>query len=250
MNPLHNNNIIVIQYNIRQMLFVYVLELEHSKYYVGKTFNPNIRIDDHFSNEGAAWTTKYKPTRLIDLTPNCDDLDEDKITFSYMKKYGIENVRGGSFCRIILSKEDMVTLQKIINGSNNNCYNCGKDDHFIKNCPQLSSIKQNNCSRCNRSGHTIDKCYAKTFSNNDPIISEESEEIEVYNCSYCNKVFTTSKGAKYHENMYCKTKRNATPVKTYNCKYCNNDFKTLKATNSHEDKCNKKPVPSNDCIIC
>lgn len=34
------------------MVFVYVLKLENNKYYIGKTSNPNFRIEQHFNSSG------------------------------------------------------------------------------------------------------------------------------------------------------------------------------------------------------
>ena len=31
---------------------IYVLKLEQNKYYIGKTQNPNFRLDQHFNGEG------------------------------------------------------------------------------------------------------------------------------------------------------------------------------------------------------
>jgi len=36
------------------MVYIYILELENYKYYVGKTTNPNFRIDSHFNSNGSA----------------------------------------------------------------------------------------------------------------------------------------------------------------------------------------------------
>ena len=33
-----------------------MIQLEKNKFYVGKTNNPNFRIDQHFNNEGSEWT--------------------------------------------------------------------------------------------------------------------------------------------------------------------------------------------------
>ena len=60
------------------MVFIYILELESKKCYVGKTNNPDIRITNHFDSTGSQWTKKYKPINLIGLIPNSDDYDEDK----------------------------------------------------------------------------------------------------------------------------------------------------------------------------
>ena len=45
------------------MVFIYVLELENKKYYIGKTTNPIYRLGKHFNNSGSEWTKKYKPIK-------------------------------------------------------------------------------------------------------------------------------------------------------------------------------------------
>ena len=95
------------------MVFIYVLKLKDNKYYIGKTSNPSFRLENHFNQNGSAWTKKYKPIKLYELKPDCDDDDEDKYTIQYMRKYGKDNVRGGSFCRVKLSKGDQTTLEKM-----------------------------------------------------------------------------------------------------------------------------------------
>lgn len=97
------------------MVFIYLLQLEKNKYYVGKTTNPKLRLDKHFTSNGSFWTKKYKPINILEIIPNCDDYDEDKFTIKYMEKYGINNVRGGSFCQIKLSDINISTLKQMIN---------------------------------------------------------------------------------------------------------------------------------------
>ena len=65
------------------MVFIYILELENKKYYVGKTTNPDFRLEQHFNNSGSQWTKKYKPIKILELKSNCDDYDEDKYTKMY-----------------------------------------------------------------------------------------------------------------------------------------------------------------------
>ena len=116
------------------MVCIYILQLEESKYYVGKTSNPAFRIENHFNSNGSAWTKKYKPMSVLEIIPNCDDFDEDKYTLKYMEKYGINNVRGGTFCEIKLSDNNIITLNQMINTINDRCYICGKQDHFANEC--------------------------------------------------------------------------------------------------------------------
>ena len=76
------------------MVFIYVLQLEDKKFYIGKTDNPQFRLNSHFNYNGSAWTKKYKPIKVLKLIPDCDNFDEDKYTKIYMDKKCINNLRG------------------------------------------------------------------------------------------------------------------------------------------------------------
>jgi len=111
------------------MVYIYVLKLKYNKYYVGKTTNPNFRLNDHFDSEGSVWTKKYKPINVHELRPDCSAKDETIITQEYMKKYGIDNVRGGPWCSLDIS-EHKNTIEHMIHSESDNCYKCGKSGHF------------------------------------------------------------------------------------------------------------------------
>lgn len=153
------------------MVFIYVLKLEKGKYYIGKTNNPQFRLDNHFNSNGSEWTRLYKPLSVLELRPNCDDYDEDKITRQYMDKYGIDNVRGGSFVSVKLKKAAIDTLQRMSNGTNDKCFICGEDGHFARDCEE------------NR--------------------YEDNEY--VWCCEYCGKDFIEKSKCVYHEKS-CKSK--------------------------------------------
>lgn len=134
------------------MVRVYALKLEDEKYYVGKTENLNFRIDQHFNSGGSAWTKKYPPICVLEIVDNCDDYDEDKYTRIYMDKYGIENVRGGSFCEVVLEETTIKLLEKMRNGTQNKCFTCGKLGHFVNEC-DVGNIPKD-----------ADKCWAQLIT--------------------------------------------------------------------------------------
>ena len=125
------------------MVYIYILKLENGKYYVGKTTNPSFRIETHFKSNGSAWTSKYNPISIEAIFPDCDDYDEDKYTKKYMAKYGIENVRGGSYVQIKLSEFHTEALKMEIWGANDRCTQCGRSGHFVKDCYAKTDISGN-----------------------------------------------------------------------------------------------------------
>jgi hypothetical protein len=121
------------------MVYIYVIQLEDDKFYIGKTHNPEFQLSRHFNPTGLAWTSKYAPVRVMELIKNCDEYDEDKYTRMYMDKYGIENVRGGTFCEEILSITTQSLLENMKNTSENMCDTCGQPGHFADHCTTLMS---------------------------------------------------------------------------------------------------------------
>ena len=195
------------------MVFIYVLQLEQGKYYIGKTNNPTFRLENHFNSNGSAWTKKYKPIKVLELIPDCDDYDEDKYTRKYMDKYGIDNVRGGSFCEINLNENNIATLNQMSNGTNNKCFTCGSEEHFANHCNKKEKlIKTDNsnekcdCPTSYFSAHRRSKCLLNNLIKQTKQFEESDDDDEcVWCCEYCDRTFTTAFGAGVHEKS-CKEK--------------------------------------------
>ena len=101
--------------------------------------------------KGAKWTKKHSPVDPIPWertspgktkawAKNKPNSDEDKLTLKLMKKHGIQNVRGGSWCMVKMRKKTYRELEALI----------GKPKSGEK------------CGRCGRPGHARSKCYATT----------------------------------------------------------------------------------------
>jgi hypothetical protein len=90
--------------------FTYVLLLQEGKIYVGSTDNIYTRLADHFlcSPSSALWVKEYgPPVRVIEISRNSRPDDETYKYTEYADKFGFENVRGGSWCRLVQNHEPL-----------------------------------------------------------------------------------------------------------------------------------------------
>jgi predicted GIY-YIG superfamily endonuclease len=119
---------------------IYILKCANNKYYVGKSQNPEKRFLEHINGDGSTWTSKHEPKEIVKIIPNASSFDEDRYVKEYMNKYGIENVRGGSYVKEVLDDNEKYNLQKEIRGANDCCIKCGSKGHFIKDCFANSDV--------------------------------------------------------------------------------------------------------------
>ena len=182
------------------MVFIYVLQLEQEKYYIGKTENSNFRIEQHFSSGGAAWTKKYNPISVIEIIPDCDDYDEDKYTRRYMDNYGIDNVRGGSFCEVVLDQTTIKLLEKMSKTTQNKCFTCGIIGHFSKECKKCKDLSSIN---------SIDNCFTfiETFIKDKKQLELVDPKFEEPKCTFAENGKIVSWSSRQAELLRKETER-------------------------------------------
>jgi hypothetical protein len=179
------------------MVCIYILKLQSNKFYVGKSNNIKFRLNNHFESNASVWTSKYRPINVIELIHNCDDYDEDKYTLKYMNEYGIDNVRGGSFCEIKLSLATNNVICKMLIATTDKCYSCNKIGHFANQC-KIKNInnQQWKCNYCDK--------FFNTFKGaNLHEIKYCNINNQQWKCNYCDKIFNTYKNALFHEDNIC-----------------------------------------------
>jgi cellular nucleic acid-binding protein len=185
---------------------IYILKLEGGKYYVGKSNDPYKRFNEHLYGSGSAWTRQHKPIKIEKIIPSASSFDEDKYTKEYMSKYGIDNVRGGTYVETKLNPEQHASLQKEIWSANNKCTKCGRNSHFVADC------------------------FATTDIDGHPIIDEEY----VYCCDVCDAEFETLDECEKHQK-YCK-KPSQSQKNNYSYSR-NNNYSYNKSSQSAKNTC-------------
>jgi hypothetical protein len=260
---------------------IYILKLQNNKYYVGKSNDLETCIQSHKNGTISMWTKKYKPISVKKVIPTMNHRDENKYTIKYMGKYGIDNVRGGIYVTEALDNTQRSEINKQIWGANDCCTQCGRKEHFVKNCKATKDVTGQDIIKTAqdifkteqdiiKTGHDIFKTVQDIFKTGQDIFKEEYKDKkliktcfdcgkighyadkcpnkkETFNCRYCDKEFETQKGAIFHENVHCKS----VPKKkeTFNCRNCNKEFETQKGAIFHENV-HCKSVPKNECYRC
>lgn len=160
--------------------YIYVIKCDKEKYYVGKTKNVKNRFEEHCNGINCPiWTKIYKPIKLINYFKSKSEFDEDNTTKKYMIQYGIENVRGGSYCSLTLKYEEITIINREISTLQNTCYICKSHIHFMSDCPHKISPKNTEIIG--------KKCFDDTEIENNLIIPSKKKKMDEDNKKY-NKI--------------------------------------------------------------
>jgi hypothetical protein len=124
---------------------VYVLELQHGFFYVGKSHDIQKRVMQHAHGQEACshWCKKYGPMVAVHppMTKHTVDMDtwERDELVARMMKHGFHCVRGWQILdpTETLSQGSYCTVKNLIMGSKDLCRLCGHFGHFVKDCMHI-----------------------------------------------------------------------------------------------------------------
>jgi hypothetical protein len=94
----------------KQTVSIFVLQLEHGKYYVGSSTDPVKCMEEHKEGLGPRWTQIHKPVSMKQIIPFKQPEEVDFYTKITMRTYGVEHVRGGSWEALYLADSDRHAL--------------------------------------------------------------------------------------------------------------------------------------------
>ena len=200
---------------------LYILECEDNKWYVGKSADVQRRFKQHTEGKGSEWTREYAPIRIAETRTMTSQFDETNVTKELMKKYGVENVRGGAYVALELSDEQETAIRHEIRAASDVCFKCGKPGHFANRCRGRSSFsgtcgcgrtflafdefmshqklclpkqiakkpapaRSASCHRCGRTGHWASSCYARTDADGNSL-DEDKDDADEDTCYRCGR---------------------------------------------------------------
>lgn len=121
----------------------------------------------------------------------------------YMDKYGMDNVRGGSFVKVKLDRSTETHLRQMSNGTNNRCFTCGCEGHYAKDCSKYKEYNYGeDSSEYSEASDNYDSSDEYDLQSSDDF----EYNIEKWCCSKCNKEFIDYNKCVKHER-YCKANK-------------------------------------------
>jgi len=120
---------------------IYVLLLNENKYFISKLDNEQVKMlsQNTYTNlsqifdSGLEWLNKYPLIDIMNIVGS-ENVDVDTVVKYHMSTYGINNVRGGNYHKMILDDDILDELNKDLGKNSNN--------NFIDNFDTINDIDE------------------------------------------------------------------------------------------------------------
>ena len=122
---------------------IYILECEKGKYYLGECHKSKLikTLRRHRDGKSSSpWTRRYKALKCLKAVKltfeNQVTIESEKA----MKRWGIKNVRGGDYSKLLLTPFQRRHIMRKIKWEYNACWKCGRVGHFIGRCKYTTYV--------------------------------------------------------------------------------------------------------------
>ena len=164
-------------------MVVYVLALKDGFYYIGR-FN----ISQIKNGGGSSWTKLHPPVSVVETiyrdAEYDEEFDEDEIVYKYMKKYGVDKVRGGTYSSTLLSDYSIKILNEKLN-KNEYIYKANENSVITTTDADFTTVVYDSSK--------------KNQSSDSKKSSRVSSSSSAHVCSYCEVSFIDDVMLKKHE---------------------------------------------------
>ena len=164
-------------------MVVYVLALKDGFYYIGR-FN----ISQIKNGGGSSWTKLHPPVSVVETiyrdAEYDEEFDEDEIVYKYMKKYGVDKVRGGTYSSTLLSDYSIKILNEKLN-KNEYIYKANENSVITTTDTDFTTVVYDSSK--------------KNQSSDSKKSSRVSSSSSAHVCSYCEVSFIDDVMLKKHE---------------------------------------------------
>ena len=185
-------------------MVVYVLALKDGFYYIGR-FN----ISQIKNGGGSSWTKLHPPVSVVETiyrdAEYDEEFDEDEIVYKYMKKYGVDKVRGGTYSSTLLSDYSIKILNEKLN----------KNEYIYK-------ANENSV-------------VTKTDTDFTTVVYDTDFTTVVYDTDFTTVVYDSSKKNQSSDSK--KSSRVSSSSSAHVCSYCEVSFIDDVMLKKHEERC-------------
>ena len=91
-------------------MHIYILLLENDYYYIGESSYFLQAYQQHIDKKACDWTKLHRTITIFKVIQQTKEYTVDDCVVEYIKKYGIDKVRGGSFSDVVLSPKQLDLL--------------------------------------------------------------------------------------------------------------------------------------------